>query len=294
MAAQTGHVTPGNKIIDFGDPEIKIEKNVETVANVYPGRLVAKGTTDYDVKVADGVLAVPVGWALFEHTSDEYQKDLYTTIYTVSDKIMVGRGGNFSIYAWLPKYWSARQGDKMFSWIGGQVVPGYEIDGQPALAIAFAKAASAADTGIDLAAGMVVSGCRILVETLVGSGWIDVGIGLAESGYDADGFVDGEATTAAGLISHINYTATDANHTLGVLISTTIKSADTTALYARLPDDYKCDGTCVSIEYTTSDHTQAGRILLIMNNPGITYVGDAEETVDASSAAKRIWVRNKL
>jgi hypothetical protein len=98
MAGDTGHVTPGNKIIDYGDPEIKIEKNVETVANVYPGRLVALGTTERDIKVADGVHAVPIGWALFEHTSEEWRKDAYTTIQTVSDQIMVGRG-QLSIYA---------------------------------------------------------------------------------------------------------------------------------------------------------------------------------------------------
>jgi hypothetical protein len=93
---------------------------------------------------------------------------------------------------------------------------------------------------------------------------------------------------------HINYTATDANHTLGILISTTIKSADASALYARLPDDYTCDGTCISLCYTTSNHTVAGRILLVMNNVGITYVGDAEESVSGASAAARIWLRNKL
>lgn len=296
MAADTGHKANVGKCVDMGAP-FAFQKQVKTVANMYPARVVGLDTYDNAMKIADGVNVVPIGWLGHEQTDEKFRQDGLTDIQVVDNKAACLRGGGFCIQAAMPKGFVARQGDTMFSAAAaGKVVPGCYVDGKPAMAVPFSRNATEVDTNIDLISAQVITNCFILVETAVGSGTIDVGIGMGtESGYDADGFVDGESTATAGLIDHVNWTATDANHTLGILISDTIKSADSSALYARLPVAYKCDGTCVSLCYTTSSHTQLGRILFVFGrNPGIVEVGTAEESVDTTSAAKNIWVLSSL
>jgi len=291
MSDATGHSTPTGKIIDYGTPLIKMEKNVETAANVYSGRLVAKGTSDYDIKVGDGIDAVPIAWALYEQESPEFKKDSWATVYNVNDKIKVGRGGNFCIYAWMPKGFEARQGDKMFSFTAGQVVPGQTLDGQPAIAIPFSKNTSETDTNVDFALAMVVSDVRLLVETAAVSATVTVGLLASESG-DADGFLVAEIAAVAGLVPHENG-AGSAIITQGVFLSPVV-GKDANTKYFSTPKEKRIDGTAISPSYNTSSHTIAGRLLFKMQNSGIREVGVAEESVSSVAAAARIWVRNTL
>lgn len=292
MSDATGHSTPTGRIIDLGEPLIKLEKNVETVAEVYPGRLVAKGTTDYDIKVADGVNAVPVGWALFEQTSPEWRKDAFTTIFAVNDKIKVGRGGDFSIYAWMPKGFVARQGDKMFSWSNGYVVPGQYVDGFPCIAVPYSKNVSEYDTGVDFATGMLVKNCFILSETNIAASTISVGILSSEGGGSATGFLVVQPVGAvAGLITQNLADATQASVYAGALI-TEVDLKDANSVYFGVLNWWKCDGTAKSLSYTTSSHVFDGRMLIQMGNIGITEVGTSEEAKDATAAEARVWVKN--
>ena len=43
--ADYGYTTPTSNIVVRGTPPVIIEKDVETATNVYPGRLLAAGTT---------------------------------------------------------------------------------------------------------------------------------------------------------------------------------------------------------------------------------------------------------
>ena len=311
MSDATGYRTNTGNIIVTGEPLVKLLKNIETVANMYPGRLVAKGTTDFDIKVADGVLAKPIGWLAYEDAPPTFKPATIDTIYVVSDKTRIARGGNFVIRAHMPKYWYATQGDVMLSWVDGQVVPGEMIGGQPFLKIPFTKKNGESDTNIDLVAGMVVSGCKCLVVTAA-SGTIDVGLLSSEAGGDADGFLDGMDTTTAGLISEaITFTNGTNNHYIAAATDVTRGEL----LHAQLASHTKADfigvdasqhedgsifavaytvAAAVSVVYNTGNVASAGYILIGMENPGIMPVGFAEETVDSSAAAKEIMVRSTL
>lgn len=90
--------TPTNKIVAAGEPLVE-EARVETVTNVYPGRLLIQGTNVDDIKVAADVSGNFVGWAGFEHTAPAYRPSTIATIYVADDKISVLKGGGFVILA---------------------------------------------------------------------------------------------------------------------------------------------------------------------------------------------------
>lgn len=189
----------------------------------------------------------------------------------------------------------ATKKDPLLSWSGGQVVPGVSMGGRYAMKIPFTKNTSETDTGVDLPAGVLVTGAIIQVTTAAASGTIDVGILSTESGGDADGFIDGASCAATGFTVLNRVDESDAANTLGVLLrEAALKSADTTALYYRVPIEYKTDGTAKSVCYTTSNHTIAGNILLFIESPGIQLVGKAEKSVSAASAAADLQVRTLI
>lgn len=290
----TGYVTPSGRIVVRGSPMAKIEKTVETATNVYPGRLLIAGTTDHDVAVADGV-AVPIGWAGYE---DSYsKKDAKSTIYAASDKIAVLRGGGFAIMTKMAKGFVAKQGDVMLSWADGKVVPGAIIRGVPAIKVPFVKNTSAYDTNIDIPGGVIVHDVVVKVATADVSGTIDVGfINAVESG-DEDGLLDGESLAATGFRQHGLVDASDANNTLGAYLQeAAIKTADGTALYYRVPvvPGYITDGTIKSLCYTTSNHTVAGDLYVLISSPGIVPVGRAAYGVSAAAADADIVVESIL
>jgi hypothetical protein len=66
-------------------------KKVETATNVYPGRLLEKGTNDDDVVVCGGSNPV-VGVAGYEHTAKKWRPATRSTIYAQNDKIAVLSG----------------------------------------------------------------------------------------------------------------------------------------------------------------------------------------------------------
>lgn len=86
-----------NKTVCGGTEPVVEELNVETATNMYPGRLVKKGTNDDDVVLNDGQM--PIGWLGYEHTSPEYKKAAKSTIYVAGDEVAVLKGGGFILDA---------------------------------------------------------------------------------------------------------------------------------------------------------------------------------------------------
>jgi hypothetical protein len=294
----TGHRSDNvENIVDIGKPTVIIQKQVKTVANMYPGRVVGKDTNDHGMKVCDGVDVVPIGWLGHEQTDQRFRGDAMTDIQVVNNKAACLRGGGFCIRAAVPKGFAVRQGDYMFSAAAaGKVVPGAYIDGKPAMAIPFTNTATVqTDTNVDLISGQIVTDVRVFVETTAAGSSIDVGLGMGtESGFDADGFVDGEVCSAAEIVEHINGNATEASNTLGALL-VVLSAKDANTKYIDIARQHICDGTCVSIDYTTADKTAAGRIFVVFGrNPGIIEVGRAEESVSTASAADDCWVLSTL
>lgn len=96
----TGRVKPANKIVAAGNPLVQ-ELEVETVTNMYPGRLVKKGTGDHDVVVTSATNGSFTGWLGYEHTAPAYRPSTVDTIYVAVDEAAVLNGGGFVIVARL-------------------------------------------------------------------------------------------------------------------------------------------------------------------------------------------------
>lgn len=88
---ETAMVKPTNKIVvDSTNLHLQTKK-VETATNVYPGRLVEKGTNDDDVVVCGGSNPA-VGVAGYEQTTKNYRPATVDTIYAQNDQIAVING----------------------------------------------------------------------------------------------------------------------------------------------------------------------------------------------------------
>lgn len=288
---QTGWRTPTNKIVFGGTPLVQ-ELKIETATNCYPGRLVCKGTNDDDVVVADGLKPV-CGILGYEQANPAFMPTNMTTLYTANDQAPVLSGSGFlaKLPGGLLAGTVAAKNDPILSWANGQVVPAGEFGGKYALKIPFTQSSDAAlDTGIELPAGVLVTGALIQVTTAVNGGTIDVGIDASESGGDADGFLDGVSCAATGLVWPVVANTTDGSNTLGALISDTITSADNSAVSYRAPVALKCDGTAKTITYQTSEHAVAGNIFLFVESPGVQKIGKAGASASAASAAADIQV----
>jgi hypothetical protein len=184
----------------------------------------------------------------------------------------------------------AAKGDPLLSW-GAKVVPAVQLGGKYAVKIPFSKATDETDTGIDLPAGVLVTGALVQVTTAVSGATIDVGIDSDEDGGDADGFLAGVSCAATGLVPPIISNTTAASITLGTLLCDVSQSAGTSPNYIAAPVLYKTDGTAKSITYKTTNNDIAGNILLFVEGPGIELVGRCEKSVSAASAAADIQVR---
>lgn len=289
---QTGYVTPNNKIIMGGNPLVQ-EAKVENATNMYPGRLVSRGTNDDDIIVCDGSEA-PIGWLGYEQAGVFMPDDLKTA-YAVDAQAPVLSGAGNLIYmpSGLAAKTVATKRDLLASWGNGQVVPVVNIGGRTAVKIPFSKSTTEVQT-VTLPAGSIVREVIPYCTTAVASSTIDIGTLSSDSG-DADGFIDGASLATAGFVVPNQVDTTAANNTIGeLLVESDIKTADATALYYSVPTGYLVPAGGKVLTYTTSDHTVAGFILVVLENFGIGVVGKCEKTVSAASAAADIQVRTLI
>jgi hypothetical protein len=100
MANETAQVKPANSIC-YNTKNISYEtKKVETATNVYPGRLVKKGTNDDDI-VVNSAGGAAIGWAGYEQTSKRYRPATVDTIYAANAQITVIHGPGIGVVASL-------------------------------------------------------------------------------------------------------------------------------------------------------------------------------------------------
>jgi hypothetical protein len=279
----------------MGDAPIKLERNIGTVANMYPGRLVVREAGDYDIKVADGLLP-PLGWLSYEDMNESERPATIDTINVLDTKGVVLAGGGFTVRGKLAAGFTAVQGDLLLSWTAGQVAVGAIINGRICIKVPFVQKSSAAfDTGIDIPGGVAIEECYIKVVTAVSSGTIDVGFINAVEGGDEDGLIDGESTGTAGFVPHNLVDVSAAAITLGAYLKES-NLKDAVAVYYAVPKagGYLTDGTITSLEYYTSAHASIGFIYVAISSPGVVPVGKAGAAADASSAAANIYVESDL
>lgn len=118
--ANLGLRKPTNKIVAAGSPLVQ-ELNVETATNMYPGRLVIKGTNDNDIKVC-GAGGISVGWLGYEQvTNAGYMPTDVNTIYAAGAQAPVLYGGGFVVVASLAENNIIVKGDRLVAAANGEV-----------------------------------------------------------------------------------------------------------------------------------------------------------------------------
>lgn len=297
-----GFKKPSNKIVVAAtDSCFFSEYKLESATNAYAGRLAMMGTNEDDIVVADGVTYMPHGFIGYEQSFlgstsvTSNRPSTVDTIWTVSMRVPVLKGGGFWIVGAVPIGVDIKKGDLLAPWTGGTLVPVAPMNGGYAIRVPFSKNATEKDTGLDLPAGMTVRDVIAKVVTAASGASIDVGIGIGtESGFDTDGFLDGESCATAGFVVHVNGNTTEANNTLGALIATGIKSGDSTPLYLDVPKAYVGNGTCKSLCYTTSDHTVAGYLYFVVEGAGFAPVAVAEQNLAATTAVTDLMVKSLI
>ena len=122
MVADASTVKPTNGIVLDSKNLTVWTKKVETAAEVYPGRLVIRGTNDDDIVVCTG--SVPVGWAGYEHTAKKYRPATVDTIYTVDSFIGVISGPGIKLVGSLALGVTAVPGTILKAAPDGRLTPG--------------------------------------------------------------------------------------------------------------------------------------------------------------------------
>lgn len=102
---------PTGKIVGQGSPLVA-QRKVETVATMYPGRLVIVDTTDNQIQIC-GAAGAAVGWLGYEQTSVNFRPDTISTIYKVNDMAGMIFGCNFSVLGSLASGQSVAAGAKL-------------------------------------------------------------------------------------------------------------------------------------------------------------------------------------
>lgn len=282
-------VQPPSNMIVFGGKPFKVIQKIETATNCYPGRLMIKGTNDDDVKVADGV-GVPGGWLGYEQADPEFAPDNITSLYAVNAQAPVMSGPGFlRMPSGLAAKTIAVKNDFLLSWGDGQVVPGVNLGGRLAAKIPFSKSTSEVST-VTLPAGAVIRDVIIQAVTVASGATIDVGT-LSSASGDADGFLDGESLVTAGVVQHNTFDATAANNTLGDLLVESDIVGDVASGSFSIPTGYLVPAGGKVLTYTTSDHTVAGYIFVVVESPGIIPVGKTLLSANASSAAADVCLK---
>ena len=83
-------VIDGDSIIDY--------YNIETVANMYPGAVVKRDTTDFDIEACDAS-GNATGFLGYGNCSGSFKPDTRDTLYDVSGNAPVHSGGGFYVRA---------------------------------------------------------------------------------------------------------------------------------------------------------------------------------------------------
>lgn len=121
MAAQVGSRKILNDVID-GQSLVERHKAEGTVTYMKPGRLVKKGTTDYDVKIADASANFPaIGWLGYEKANANFKPETIDTAYALADEVPVENGSGFRVRARLANGQNLVKGIRLKEAANGEV-----------------------------------------------------------------------------------------------------------------------------------------------------------------------------
>lgn len=286
----------------IGESPARHDLNVETAANMYPGRIVRRGTTDFDV-VVGSALYPPGGWIGYGQGNNSAAKPATrATAFAADVTVPIHKGGGFPVRASLAAGAIVERNDFVANWANGEVMgPVSAGDGGIWLKIPFVKKTAEFDTGIEIPANMRVRDVLVEVVTNVTSGELDIGLLSSEGGGDADGFVDAQDCATAGIFrpgaalsvgTHETYYSAC---TKGVMLVTFLAGSDAVEDVGTYHEnDHPGDGTAKTISYTTTNHAITGNIFLLLVHPNLQIVAQAQESIDATAAAAAVWAMSSI
>lgn len=120
MTTETGQVQPSNKVVCDSTNLHRQTKKVETATNMYPGRLVIKGTNDDDVIVGTSG-GTAYGWIGYIDTCKTYRPATIATIHRINDQIGVINGDGVILLAWGLSGETILKGSQLVAADGGYV-----------------------------------------------------------------------------------------------------------------------------------------------------------------------------
>ena len=265
------YTKPTNKIVVYGDPGFE-ELQIETVANIYPGRLIKRGTADFQCVVC-GEFENPVGWAGYEKAHADFKPASVDTIYEVSDWIPALHGPGIVLVASTIES-AVTKGDWLSSAAGGKLKKSY---GVVQMRYAFSQNASATKL-CDIPADAIIQDVEVEVVTAVAASTIDIG-----DEDDTDGYVDGLSCATAG---HIALAGSDAN-TVGELLEGAEQSGSNRKMNIGYP-------ATKELQYLTSAHAIAGFVIVTMLLAGGKAADSVARAVETVSSAGDIMVASAI
>lgn len=289
--AINGWILPTNKTVSRG--EFALQEMISE-GEVTAGQWLSAGTAVGKCKAGDpGEPAI--GFACYEESYvakgsltdfNQVQRPRGLRLpFATGSKIAILFEGGFDLPIPTAAYVTQETGDALAGWTDGTVLPGKPCAGGVTVKIPFTKSTSELSTGFVIPAGIKISDARVRVTTGVADATIDVGILSTEAGGDADGILDGVSCATAGIVQPIISDTTVTDLTKGALISTVLKSNDTTPVFFALPTGFIGDGTAKTVSYTTSNHAITGFIELDIT--GVEIIAKAEYPL--AKAATTQW-----
>ncbi len=118
---QVGFIKPANDVVQGNYLTERL--HVETVANMYPGAIVLKGTTDNDVAVC-GAGGKAIGWLGYALANANDKPDTRDTIYLDEAEVPVHNGSNFRVRAIYATAADIAKGDPLKAAANGCVAIG--------------------------------------------------------------------------------------------------------------------------------------------------------------------------
>jgi hypothetical protein len=154
--AYSGVVKPNNKIVAGGNPLVQ-ELKIETATNMYPGRLVKKGTNDDDI-VVNTAGGNALGWLGYEQTNPVFMPTDVDTIYAQNDMAAVLNGGHFYVVGRLASGQNVTKGTPLVGAANGELTAATALTvGTGAVAVLSSAANGAITTGTLGSEGMIVA-----------------------------------------------------------------------------------------------------------------------------------------
>jgi hypothetical protein len=131
-------------------------KKVETATNVYPGRLVKKGTDDNDI-VVNTAAGAALGWAGYEDTIKKYRPATVDTIYVVNSFIAVVNGPGIRVVASLASGQNVAAGANLVAAANGELTAATALAVPSGTTAVTSSSAQPAISGAYGAQGIVVA-----------------------------------------------------------------------------------------------------------------------------------------